>query len=107
MAEDVLTLKAEGLVKRYRRRTVVRGVNLTLRTGEVVGLLGPNGAGKTTTFYMIMGVIRPNQGRIYLGEEDITRWPMYRRARAGMGYLPQEPSIFRKLTVYELSLIHI
>ncbi len=101
MAEDILTLKAEGLVKRYRRRTVVRGVNLTLRTGEVVGLLGPNGAGKTTTFYMIMGVIRPNAGRILLGEEEITRWPMYQRARAGMGYLPQEPSIFRKLSVYE------
>ena len=92
-------LAAEGLVKTYRKRNVVNDVALELRQGEIVGLLGPNGAGKTTTFYMITGLIPPDAGRITLDGEDITRMPMYRRARRGIGYLSQEPSIFRKLTV--------
>ena len=90
-------LAAEGLVKIYRRRHVVENVALRLQQGEIVGLLGPNGAGKTTTFYMIVGLIAPNAGRIVLDGEDITGMPMYRRARRGIGYLSQEPSIFRKL----------
>jgi len=94
-------LAAEGLVKTYRKRNVVNDVALELRQGEIVGLLGPNGAGKTTTFYMITGLIPPDAGRITLDGEDITRMPMYRRARRGIGYLSQEPSIFRKLTVEE------
>ena len=94
-------LRAEGLVKRYGKRTVVDGASLEVQKGEIVGLLGPNGAGKTTTFYMIVGMVRPNAGRVILGDEDITRLPMYRRARKGVGYLAQEPSIFRKLTVRE------
>ncbi|MBV9881178.1 MAG: LPS export ABC transporter ATP-binding protein [Gemmatirosa sp.] len=93
------TLTAEGLVKIYRRRRVVNDVALRLQQGEIVGLLGPNGAGKTTTFYMIVGLIAPNAGRIVLDGEDITQTPMYRRARRGIGYLSQEPSIFRKLSV--------
>jgi len=96
-----LALRAEGLVKRYRKRTVVDDVAVEVAQGEVVGLLGPNGAGKTTTFYMIVGMVRPNAGRIWLGEEEITRIPMYRRARLGIGYLAQEASIFRNLTVEE------
>src|SRR5205085_736845 len=92
-------LTAEGLVKIYRRRHVVNDVALRLQQGEIVGLLGPNGAGKTTTFYMIVGLIAPNAGRIVLDGEDITGMPMYRRARRGVGYLSQEPSIFRKLSV--------
>ncbi|HID94944.1 MAG TPA: LPS export ABC transporter ATP-binding protein [Candidatus Latescibacteria bacterium] len=92
-------LRAEDLVKIYGKRRVVNEVSLFLRQGEVVGLLGPNGAGKTTTFYMIVGMIRPNDGRVFLNGEEITPLPMYRRARKGIGYLPQEPSIFRKLTV--------
>jgi lipopolysaccharide export system ATP-binding protein len=92
-------LAAEGLVKMYRRRRVVNDVALRLQQGEIVGLLGPNGAGKTTTFYMIVGLIQPLQGRIILDGEDITKMPMYRRAKAGIGYLSQEPSIFRKLSV--------
>lgn len=92
-------LRSEGLVKRYKKRTVVRNVSIDVRQGEVVGLLGPNGAGKTTTFYMIVGMIRPNDGRVYFGDQDITRVAMYRRARMGIGYLPQEASIFRKMTV--------
>ncbi|MFQ5888720.1 MAG: LPS export ABC transporter ATP-binding protein [Gemmatimonadota bacterium] len=92
-------LKAEGLVKSFGGRRVVDGVNLTLRQGEIVGLLGPNGAGKTTTFYMIVGLIKAEQGRVFLDDRELTRVPMYRRARAGIGYLSQEPSIFRKLTV--------
>lgn len=95
----VLTLRAEGLTKRYKKRAVVQDVQLQVRQGEIVGLLGPNGAGKTTTFYMIVGMVRPNQGRIFLGERDITRLPMYRRSRRGIGYLAQEASIFRHLTV--------
>jgi lipopolysaccharide export system ATP-binding protein len=95
------TLEAENLVKVYRRRKVVNDVAVRLRQGEIVGMLGPNGAGKTTTFYMIVGLIQPLTGRILLDGEDITQMPMYRRARQGIGYLSQEPSIFRKLTVEE------
>jgi lipopolysaccharide export system ATP-binding protein len=87
------------LVKSYRGRTVVQGVSISVNPGEIVGLLGPNGAGKTTTFYMIMGLIRPTAGRIVFKGKDVTALPMFRRARMGMGYLAQEPSIFRKLTV--------
>lgn len=94
-------LAAKGLTKVYRRRTVVSDVDIDLRQGEIVGLLGPNGAGKTTTFYMIVGLISPLQGSIRLDGEDITRLPMYKRARRGIGYLSQEPSVFRKLTVEE------
>ena len=96
-----LVLRGEGLRKVYRGRAVVDGVDLEFRQGEVTGLLGPNGAGKTTTFYIIVGFIRPDAGRVYLGERDISRLPMYKRAREGIGYLPQESSIFRRLTVEE------
>ncbi len=92
-------LRADGLVKIYRERKVVDGVKLHLERGEVVGLLGPNGAGKTTTFYMLVGLIKPNKGGIFLDGKEITRTPMYKRARMGIGYLSQESSIFRKLTV--------
>jgi lipopolysaccharide export system ATP-binding protein len=92
-------VKAEHLVKIYRGRKVVDGVSVQLREGEVVGLLGPNGAGKTTTFYMITGLVRPDSGNVFYDGMDITRHPMYRRARMGIGYLCQEPSIFRRLTV--------
>ncbi len=95
----MLTLKAENLIKSYSRRLVVNGVSINVNPGEVVGLLGPNGAGKTTTFYMIMGFIKPASGEVYLGEERLTSLPMYRRARKGLGYLPQESSVFRKLSV--------
>jgi len=94
-------LRAEALVKRYGQRTVVDEVSVAVKPGEIVGLLGPNGAGKTTSFYMLVGLIRPNAGRVWLGERDITRCPMFRRARLGLGYLPQEASVFRKLTVEE------
>lgn len=94
-------LRTEGLVKIYGGRAVVNGVDISVRPGEVVGLLGPNGAGKTTTFYMIVGLVRPNSGRVIFRDADVTAMPMYRRARLGMGYLPQEESIFRKLTVEE------
>ncbi|MHB1312317.1 MAG: LPS export ABC transporter ATP-binding protein [Gemmatimonadaceae bacterium] len=94
-------LRAEGLVKTYRRRNVVNDVSFEVNQGEIVGLLGPNGAGKTTSFYMITGLIPPAAGRILLDGEDITKMPMYKRARRGIGYLSQEPSIFRKLTVEE------
>jgi len=90
---------SESLVKTYGRRTVVDGVSIEVRTGEIVGLLGPNGAGKTTTFYMMTGMIRPSAGRIRLDDKDVTGMPMFRRARAGVGYLAQEASIFRKLSV--------
>jgi lipopolysaccharide export system ATP-binding protein len=93
------TLYARGLVKIYRRRRVVAEVDVNVSQGEIVGLLGPNGAGKTTTFYMIVGLIGPDRGKVFLDEQELTRTPMYRRARAGIGYLAQEPSIFRKLTV--------
>ena len=92
-------LKATGLVKEYKKRAVVNDVSLHLTQGEIVGLLGPNGAGKTTTFYMICGMINANEGIIELDGEDISGYPMYKRAQAGIGYLPQEPSIFRKMTV--------
>ena len=94
-------LEARALTKVYGGRKVVSGVDLEIRPGEVVGLLGPNGAGKTTTFYMIVGLIKPDGGRIFLDAEEITRDPMYVRARKGINYLPQEPSVFRKLTVKE------
>jgi lipopolysaccharide export system ATP-binding protein len=94
-------LDAEGLTKVYRRRQVVSEVDISVRQGETVGLLGPNGAGKTTTFYMMVGLIPPNAGRVFLDGEDLTNVPMYRRARKGVGYLAQEPSVFRKLTVEE------
>ena len=97
----MIALCAEGIVKSYRSKRVVDGVNLEVQQGEVVGLLGPNGAGKTTTFYMIVGLTPPDRGRITIGGEDITALPMYLRARKGMNYLPQEPSVFRKLTVAE------
>ncbi len=94
-------LVATGLCKSYKGRTVVKGVDLVASRGEIVGLLGPNGAGKTTTFYMIVGLVRPNAGSIVFQGQDITTYPVYKRARAGIGYLAQEPSIFRKLTVEE------
>lgn len=94
-------LQAQHLVKIYSKRTVVNDVSLRVKQGEIVGLLGPNGAGKTTTFYMITGMIRPNSGSIIIDDTDLTQFPMYRRARRGLAYLPQEASIFRKLTVEE------
>jgi lipopolysaccharide export system ATP-binding protein len=94
-------LYATSLGKRYKKRPVVRNVSLSVQRGEAVGLLGPNGAGKTTTFYMITGMVRPDQGHVLLDDRDITTTPMYQRARAGIAYLPQEPSIFRRLTVEE------
>ena len=93
------TLSLQNLVKTYHGRQVVNSVNLEVKSGDVVGLLGPNGAGKTTTFYMTVGMVKPDGGKVFLGNEDITDCPMYIRARKGVGYLPQEPSIFRKLTV--------
>jgi lipopolysaccharide export system ATP-binding protein len=96
-----LMLHSEGLVKRYSRRTVVDDVSINVKQGEVVGLLGPNGAGKTTTFYMMVGLVRPNAGKIYLNDKNLTREPMYKRARMGIGYLAQEASVFRNLTVRE------
>ena len=94
-----MVLRSEQLEKIYGRRKVVKGVSVTVNQGEIVGLLGPNGAGKTTTFYMIVGFIKPNAGRVFLDDEDITDLPMFRRAQNGVGYLPQEPSVFRKLSV--------
>ncbi|MCE0521799.1 MAG: LPS export ABC transporter ATP-binding protein, partial [Methylacidiphilales bacterium] len=94
-------IQTHGLVKQYGGRRVVNGVDIHVRAGEVVGLLGKNGAGKTTTFYMIVGLVTPTEGRVSMGDEDVTKMPMYRRARRGIGYLPQEESIFRKLTVEE------
>lgn len=97
--EGSMTLRTEGLVKRYGKRTVVNDVSINVRQGEIVGLLGPNGAGKTTSFYMTTGLIIPNAGHIYLDDKEITKYPVYKRARAGVGYLPQEASVFRKLSV--------
>ena len=94
-----MELRAEHLQKMYGRRTVVQGVSLKVRQGEIVGLLGPNGAGKTTSFYMVVGFVQPNSGKVFLDQEEITSLPMYRRAQRGIGYLPQEPSVFRKLSV--------
>jgi lipopolysaccharide export system ATP-binding protein len=97
--DGVQALEAKKLEKSYRGKKIVRGVSLQVRRGEVVGLLGPNGAGKTTTFYMVVGLVRPDQGRVVLDGADITKMPMYQRARHGIGYLSQEPSVFRKLNV--------
>jgi lipopolysaccharide export system ATP-binding protein len=94
-------LRTENLVKIYKKRKVVDGVSISVKQGEIVGLLGPNGAGKTTTFYMIVGAIKPNGGKVYLDDRDITKLPMFKRARLGIGYLPQEPSIFRYLSVWD------
>lgn len=94
-----MELRAENLVKRYKRRTVVDHNNLSVKQGEIVGLLGPNGAGKTTSFYMIVGLVKPDKGRIFLDELEITEEPMYKRAQLGVGYLPQEASVFRRLSV--------
>lgn len=94
-----MKIKGEGLVKAYKGRQVVQGVSFDISQGEIVGLLGPNGAGKTTTFYMTTGLVKPNQGHVFLDSTEITNWPMYKRARAGIGYLPQEASVYRKLTV--------
>jgi lipopolysaccharide export system ATP-binding protein len=96
-----MVLRAEHLIKKYKTRTVVNDVSVKVAQGEIVGLLGPNGAGKTTSFYMIVGLIKPNEGHIYLDDEEITALPMYLRARKGLGYLAQEASVFRKLTVEE------
>ena len=98
-AADSTLLRTDGLVKAYRRRCVVNRVSLFVRPGEIVGLLGPNGAGKTTTFNLVVGIVRPDAGRVEFDGRDITRLPMHRRARLGIGYLTQEPSVFRKLTV--------
>ena len=99
MEEESIVLRAEGLVKRYGKRTVVNDVNFDVRQGEIVGLLGPNGAGKTTSFYMTTGLIVPNGGHIFLGDQEVTDFPVYKRARAGIGYLAQEASVFRKMSV--------
>lgn len=100
MAEKKLTtLRTEGLVKRYGKRTVADHVTFDVKQGEIVGLLGPNGAGKTTSFYMTTGLVIPNEGQVYIDDQEITEFPVYKRARAGIGYLPQEASVFRKLSV--------
>src|SRR5665213_4578953 len=111
-----MILRADNLLKKYKQRTVVNDVSFNVSQGEIVGLLGPNGAGKTTSFYMIVGLVKPNEGKIFLDDQDITGDAMYRRAQKGIGYLAQEASIFRKLSVEDnikavlemgLSLIHI
>ena len=94
-----MELRAEKIEKSYRNKKVVKGISLSVKQGEIVGLLGPNGAGKTTSFYMIVGLVKPNSGSIYLNNESITQFPMYKRAQNGIGYLAQEASIFRKLSV--------
>jgi lipopolysaccharide export system ATP-binding protein len=96
-----MILRAEHLIKRYKARTVVNNVSVEVKQGEIVGLLGPNGAGKTTTFYIVVGLIKPNEGKIFLDDKEITKMPMYQRAQNGVGYLAQEASVFRKLTVEE------
>ena len=93
------TLRAENIVKEYKGRRVVKGISLEVKQGEIIGLLGPNGAGKTTSFYMIVGFIKPNAGHIYLNNTEITKFPMYKRAQHGIGYLAQEPSVFRKMSI--------
>ena len=100
-----MKIKTEKIVKSYKNRKVVDGVSISVNEGEIVGLLGPNGAGKTTTFYMIVGLVRPDAGRILMNEEEITKMPMHVRAQKGISYLPQESSIFRKLTVEENVLV--
>lgn len=97
--EDTMVLRTENLVKIYRNRTVVNKVSIEVKQGEIVGLLGPNGAGKTTSFYMTVGLITPNEGKIFLNDEDITKLPVYKRAQKGLGYLAQEASVFRKMSV--------
>ncbi len=97
--EETLMLRTENLVKRYGKRTVVNHVSISVKQGEIVGLLGPNGAGKTTTFYMTVGLVVPNEGEIFIGRQNITNYPVYKRAQNGIGYLAQEASIFRKMTV--------
>ena len=94
-----MKLRAENLIKSYKGRKVVKGISVEVNQGEIVGLLGPNGAGKTTSFYMIVGLIKPNGGKIFLDQKEITRYPMYKRAQNGIGYLAQEASVFRKLSV--------
>lgn len=94
-----MILRAENIIKKYGKRTVVQGVSIDVKQGEIVGLLGPNGAGKTTSFYMIVGLVQPNEGQIFLDDKNITKLPMYKRAQMGIGYLPQEVSVFRKLSV--------
>ncbi|MCB0410184.1 MAG: LPS export ABC transporter ATP-binding protein [Flavobacteriales bacterium] len=94
-----MILRAEDIKKRYGKREVVKGVSIDVKQGEIVGLLGPNGAGKTTSFYMIVGLIKPNEGKVFLDDKEITNAPMYKRAKMGIGYLPQEVSVFRKLSV--------
>jgi len=94
-----MLLRAENIIKKYGKRTVVKGVSIEVKQGEIVGLLGPNGAGKTTSFYMIVGLVQPNSGKVFLDEKEITGSPMYKRAQMGIGYLPQEVSVFRKLSV--------
>jgi lipopolysaccharide export system ATP-binding protein len=96
-----ISIHTKNLVKRYRNRTVANQVNIEVKQGEIVGLLGPNGAGKTTTFYMVVGFVQPDEGEVFLNDENITKMPMYKRAQKGIGYLPQEASVFRKLTVEE------
>ena len=98
-SEHKMVLRTDNLVKRYGKRTVVNHVSFDVKQGEIVGLLGPNGAGKTTSFYMTTGLITPNEGHIYLDDQDITDYPVYKRARAGVGYLAQEASVFRKMSV--------
>ena len=109
-----MILRAENIQKIYGSRKVVKGISLEVKQGEIIGLLGPNGAGKTTSFYMIVGMVKPNAGKIFLNNEEITEDPMYKRAQKGIGYLAQEASVFRKLSVednimsvLQLSLIHI
>ena len=99
MEEKQMVLRTENLVKKYRQRTVVNHVSIDVKQGEIVGLLGPNGAGKTTTFYMTVGLVTPNEGRIFLDDTDITKFPVYKRAQYGIGYLAQEASVFRKMSV--------
>ena len=99
MEEEHIELRAEGLIKRYGKRTVVNDVSFSVKQGEIVGLLGPNGAGKTTSFYMTTGLVLPNGGHIYLGDSEVTDFPVYKRARLGIGYLAQEASVFRKMSV--------
>jgi lipopolysaccharide export system ATP-binding protein len=94
-----MILRTDNLIKTYKNRTVAKNVTVNVKQGEIVGLLGPNGAGKTTSFYMIVGMVKPNSGKIFLDDKDITAEPMYKRAQLGIGYLPQEPSVFRKLSV--------
>src|SRR6188474_3387309 len=96
-----MLLRSENLIKKYKKRSVVNNVSVQVQQGEIVGLLGPNGAGKTTSFYMIVGLIKPNEGNIFLENENITGLPMYKRAKLGIGYLAQEASVFRRLTVEE------